>query len=466
MISTLLKYSPVQIISALSVFILIYIHTTYLDPGVYGKLSIVLVILEIIRVFVTQWLNVSMLRIYPGAKLEERVIIEQTVLGMTIIGVVIGVLVLSVVLFAYNYLSLHLYIALSLVFISKSYFMYLIELIRLRDGVSRYRKSMLVQTMSSILLTLIFLHYYPSLESAVFGLFISYVLGLALAASVSWPVLNLEKAKVIVKYGLPIMASGFINTVIMRLDRLILPLFISLTTVGVYSAHANILMGLIGLSFMVVALPIYPDLIKAVDDHVLLRNKHSEYFSIMIAITLPILLLTFFFKDQIFPLILNEGYFLGDDNFFVVLALAIFVGNIKAHYLDHGLQFSMSTEKLLPISISGFLVSIIGSPILISKYGEVGAASTLLMANLMMALLTLISAKRAGYHFLCGIDFYKVCFSVAVVSLFYVVIGYVYDREKFTLIEFSSIICLSAVLYLIILLLLNFLNSRKYFFNK
>lgn len=65
MIASLLKYAPVQVISALSVFALIAVHTHFLTPEYYGVLAVAMVVLELVRAFSTQWLNTSMLRLYP-----------------------------------------------------------------------------------------------------------------------------------------------------------------------------------------------------------------------------------------------------------------------------------------------------------------------------------------------------------------------------------------------------------------
>lgn len=66
MIASLLKYAPVQVFSALSVFALIAVQTRFLSPEHYGVLAVAMVVLELVRAFSAQWLNTSMLRLYPG----------------------------------------------------------------------------------------------------------------------------------------------------------------------------------------------------------------------------------------------------------------------------------------------------------------------------------------------------------------------------------------------------------------
>ncbi|MBJ7018622.1 oligosaccharide flippase family protein, partial [Vibrio cholerae] len=65
MIASLLKYAPVQVFSALSVFALIAVQTRFLSPENYGVLAVAMVVLELVRAFSAQWLNTSMLRLHP-----------------------------------------------------------------------------------------------------------------------------------------------------------------------------------------------------------------------------------------------------------------------------------------------------------------------------------------------------------------------------------------------------------------
>ena len=52
MLKKLLSYAPVQIVSALSVFLLIAIQTRFLTIAEYGLLALVLVFMETTRAFV------------------------------------------------------------------------------------------------------------------------------------------------------------------------------------------------------------------------------------------------------------------------------------------------------------------------------------------------------------------------------------------------------------------------------
>ena len=71
MFNALLKYAPVQIFAAFSVFALISIHTKLLTTTEYGMLALMLLTVEVVRAVAAQWINSSMLRLLPSKKTEE-----------------------------------------------------------------------------------------------------------------------------------------------------------------------------------------------------------------------------------------------------------------------------------------------------------------------------------------------------------------------------------------------------------
>ena len=71
MFNALLKYAPVQVFAAISVFALISIHTKLLTTAEYGMLALMLLTVEVVRAVAAQWINSSMLRLLPSKKTDE-----------------------------------------------------------------------------------------------------------------------------------------------------------------------------------------------------------------------------------------------------------------------------------------------------------------------------------------------------------------------------------------------------------
>nr|MDC2855213.1 hypothetical protein [Ningiella sp. W23] len=71
MFNALLKYAPVQIFAAISVFALISIHTKLLTTTEYGMLALMLLTVEVVRAVAAQWINASMLRLLPSKTADK-----------------------------------------------------------------------------------------------------------------------------------------------------------------------------------------------------------------------------------------------------------------------------------------------------------------------------------------------------------------------------------------------------------
>jgi O-antigen/teichoic acid export membrane protein len=82
MFRSLLNYAPVQVFSALSIFLLIAVQTSYLTVESYGLLAIFMLIMEVVRSCSSQWINTSLLRLYPSEKDPKRLALAATALKM------------------------------------------------------------------------------------------------------------------------------------------------------------------------------------------------------------------------------------------------------------------------------------------------------------------------------------------------------------------------------------------------
>ncbi|MBJ6903682.1 lipopolysaccharide biosynthesis protein, partial [Vibrio cholerae] len=81
------------------------------------------------------------------------------------------------------------------------------------------------------------------------------------------------------------------------------------------------------------------------------------------------------------------------------------------HYLDHGLQFLLQSRKLLLVSVSGLVVSILLLPLLLNQFGMLGAAINFLVVSGLVSMLSFISSWRSGYRYSIDIDGIKVIIS-------------------------------------------------------
>lgn len=411
MIRCLFQYAPAQTFSALSVFVLMAVQTRFLTLENYGALAVAMVILELVRAFSSQWLNSSMLRLYPGYSVREQVQLVQTISLLVIIGSLLGFIVIAATLFIYQQLDWERLLLLGALLSVKSIFQYQLELSRLNERLRAYRQASLLQSISSIMLSMLCFSYSATIESALFALTLSFGIGVLVLGLPKRPKWHLNILKRLLIYGIPIMLAGGIGVLSSRVDRLFIAHFSGMYETGIYAAQANLLMGVLGLVFMVVAMPLYPNLAKHSEDKATILKQHKAYLHLLVAITFPALLGLGILQKEIITIFLGEQYISGSNALFWILALAIYLINFKGHYLDHGLQFLLQTRKLLWVSVFGLLVNVLLLPFMLNEFGILGAAISLLIVSGLIAIFSFSCAMMVGYRYIVGIDAVKVIIS-------------------------------------------------------
>ncbi|HHI5408914.1 TPA: lipopolysaccharide biosynthesis protein [Vibrio metoecus] len=408
MIASLLKYAPVQVFSALCVFVLFAVQTRFLSPENYGVLAVVMVVLELVRAFSTQWLNTSMLRLYPTYSAQEQEQLVQSISLLTIMGSLLGFVVIIVSLLIYHQLSCELLLILCALLFVKSIFQYQLELSRLNERLRTYRQAALLQAIFSVVFSMLWLSWSATLESALFALTLSFCIGTLALGLPEQPKWHIAMLRLLLTYGIPIMLAGGVSVLSGRVDRLYIAHFIGMNETGIYAAQINLLMSVMSMVFMIIALPLYPNLTKCAEERSVLFYQHKIYLHLLLAITLPVFFALGMIQNEIILLFLGEQYTSNRQEYFWILVVAIYLINIKAHYLDHGLQFSLQTSKLVWLALLGLVLSLILLPILLPKFGAFGAAVSLLITSAVVAGFSFISSWRIGYRYSIGIDGIKV----------------------------------------------------------
>ncbi len=454
-----LRYAPVQIFSALSVFALISIQTRFLDPSEYGLLAVSVVLLELVRTVCTQWLNTSMLRLYPGASDEVANGLISNIFFMTLVSTFASVFILTAVLFFYTPFVWEFYLCLVVLLGAKSIFQFNVDYARLSDNYRGYVLATLFQSLFSVLFTVTLLLVYETLASAVLGLALSYLAGLYWVNHGVKPQIYINKAKEIASYGIPLMLSGGIALLYSRADRLIMPKFLPLEDVGIYAAQANLIAGVMALVFMIVALPLYPALTKVSNDRTELSKKHQQYLTYLLFVSLPSLVALCMMNVRIADLFLGEKYSKTSPILFIVLALSFYLINFRQHYIDHGLQFLLKTTYLIPISTVAVLMTFASLPFMLYYFGLNGAAFTILLVSFAASVMSFFAAFIFGYRFVVGVDAIKILLSAILMAL----LMYAFSKNGSDVSSFYLLfmnVAVSTAFYLVFCFAINVANCR------
>ena len=470
MLKSLLKYAPVQIFAAISVFALISIHTKLLTTTEYGMLALMLLTVEVVRAVAAQWVNSSMLRLLPSKKEEEYEHFAAIATSIIFCCTLPALALVILGLYLTDLLTFYTFIATFLLFLTKAFYLFYLELARVMERLNQYRVAVLTQSIMAIVFTGGLLFFYPDTLSALCALFLSYI---AAGSIVFKPLkfsiskLRTADAQAIFSYGLPLMASGLVAAISSRLDRYFIADHLNLAQTGIYAAISNILLGIGALIFMVVALPSYPELTKKINNKAELYKAHGEYLTLLCLIALPALVGFCLLAEPIMQLLLSEEYLSQGSTIIYILCAGVFVVNLKAHYIDHGLQFSLNTKYLPRISVFSLVVNLTLLITLIPLYGLIGAASAFFIASLISFSVALFLSIKKGYKYIVPRQVYKIIISTICMAIFLPELRvYNFLVMNIPILNVIFDVIIGVCIFSLILMLLNYKKCKIRIFNK
>ncbi|USD34508.1 MULTISPECIES: oligosaccharide flippase family protein [Vibrio] len=403
MIKKLLTYAPVQILSALSLFALIAIQTRFLLPEEYGFLAVLMVIVEASRSVLVQWINNCLIRFYPSAEQDQQIQISATLVRWLIGNTLLSCFVIAALVALLSVFEWRVFFAVYAFFVAKVIYLFVIEYARVNQESGYYRRSVMTQAVLSIVMTVVLLSFIPALEMALLALVMSYSVAAVISLRAGeWHLrvaTNTETKKALFSYGAPLMLSGLLGILAARSDRIFIANLTGLEQAGQYAAIANLLFGIMALVFMAIALPLYPELTKLTQDRTRLIAKHKVYSGFLIALSLPAYTGLCLLAPMLVGIFLGDAYGNVDLTTFYLVAAAALLFNLRAHFFDHGLQFTLKTKYVPLIMAFVLLVQVLAAFALIPQFGALGAAIGIVIAMFVGLLLTAWIGWKAGYHY-------------------------------------------------------------------
>lgn len=463
MLNKLLAYAPFQAISALSVFLVLALQARHLEVEQYGVLALAMASAEIVRLFTGQWIISTFIRFYPQAEVTEQREIHDFTFGYTAILLIPSLIIFIIAKKFYEPFTDTSIFTIFLFFASKTLFLYFHQVVRLREKTKKYQVAASAQACSAIIFTWYAMTYEPSINTALIAMAGSYCLALGFVSpslKINFNALSSKKSSLYFNYGMPLALTGLVFGLSTRIDRFIISEIMNNHAVGMYSALLALTAGVMSLGFTLIALPLYPEVIKHSKDPAKLKDAHAQYFAILITLTLPILLGICLTSSEITHLLLGDKYSLENQLPFYFLAAAAYLINLKGHYFDHGLQFILKTNLSPLIALFGLLINIPTSYLLINHFNLLGASIAASITALATLALTWYLATANNYRFklLPGIKI-VILGNVATLGLI-AATRFAIDTNSYYL-EILFTVPAFAVIYTILLLLLNPFKIRN-----
>ena len=240
-----------------------------------------------------------------------------------------------------------------------------------------------------ILVALIYKTEYSFIWGVIAGVVVEIVLSNILAKPRPRFILEIDKARKIIKRGSWVTINGIFNYLNQQGDDAIVGKFIGLSALGIYQNIYKIsILPLTEITYTVanVTFSIY---VKFVDDYKRVRRAFLKVLLVVTAIVIPIGALFFIFPEQIILVILGEAWLGGAD---VLRVLAIFGVLSAINTVPNSVFLSLKKQDVIAkLKIAQFVIMLFLIFPLIQMYQLLGAAYAVTLSTIVIMPFTFIS---------------------------------------------------------------------------
>lgn len=387
-------------------FFLLPIYTRVFSTATYGVMDVISTTTSLFSVLLTSGIADSALSYYffdrPSHDERRKTVVSLMVYIMALASVVAAAVwvfaaPLCSILFKSTQNAPFLKIAIAAIPFTCINSMHY-NLLRLQRRPGAYIGFSLAQLFSSAGLTILFV---VVIKMGVIGVFKAnlivsvffFFIGAYINRSFLGHFFNRKRLVELVRYGLPLVVGGLAMCVILYLDRYFLVRLTSIDSVGIYSVGLKVAsaMAFVTGSFRLANAPFQLEIAKAENaKDVYVRTL--RYFSVGTAWCLVGLSLA---ARPILSIITTQAY----ESAFVIVPIAAFTAVVDGltQIISVGLLVKEKTKNAGIAMIVGALANIALLPLMIPIWGIVGAALSIMLANIAMLVVFYFASQRA-YH--------------------------------------------------------------------
>jgi len=208
---------------------------------------------------------------------------------------------------------------------------------------------------------------------------------------------KLEKIKLntkrIFSTGIPVMFNDFAESMITRIDIIILTWFTTLSAVGIYSAiyPLSLIILIFGKSLSTIIIPHASEL-KSMDKKDIIEKLLRTAYKYSFLITIPMTIVALTFSKEIINVLYGSDFVIGYVVFNILAVGALFnmLTIVNNHFLV-GIGRAKEVSKIITYAL---IFNVVGNIILIPLIGIVGAAITSAISYAIALILTTKSLKK------------------------------------------------------------------------
>lgn len=208
---------------------------------------------------------------------------------------------------------------------------------------------------------------------------------------------DLKLAKQLFKESWPLMFSGFVTLLYMRIDQIMIKSILGLHSIGIYSAAVK-LAEMWYFIPVLLSLSLFPAILKIKDNTKKYNNMIQLLYRFMALIAIPLSIVMSMYSKEIIVLLYGEAYSSAAGVLSISIWSNVFVF-ISFIFTKH-LLASNSTLDVLKRTIAGALLNISLNYYLIPLYGIEGAAIATLFSHIFSNYLFDLVDRKYRLHFI------------------------------------------------------------------
>jgi O-antigen/teichoic acid export membrane protein len=196
-------------------------------------------------------------------------------------------------------------------------------------------------------------------------------------------------------YGLPLSITFLFAFIISTSDRYLIAWLMDEKATGLYSAGYDLAQFSLGMLMMIVNLAAYPIVVRALEreGEAAARHNLDRQGLLLLTVAAPATAGFILLAENISGVLLGMEYRSTAEVILPWIALAAFVGGIKAFYFDLAFQLGQRTTGQIWVVMSAGLLNVVLNLVWIPDYGLLGAAWATLVAYIAALVLSIVLGR-------------------------------------------------------------------------
>lgn len=396
-LSQLLRY-------VINIFISIWI-VRYLGAELFGAFSYITALTGIFGIFSSLGLQSIIVRELIKKPNESKALLGTSIFLSFITGIIASLALIFIVVFLNHGNKLLLYLAIinscSFLFDTFKIFSYHYESLVQSDKVAKINNiSIIIASILKVICLRFNLGIYVLssifiLESAISGI----LLFILFSKNVYSPFkFSIDKmlAKSLLKDALPLIMSGFMISIYMKIDQVMIQNILGNKEAGIFAVSVR-LTEIFYFIPVIILSSFFPGIVASKDDTELLRKKMDNLYSILIIFSYSVIFLMTLFSGVIINRLFGDSFIDAKVPLIILIWNLLFVclGVARNAYI---LTFNLN-KYYMYVTIIGAILNLTCNLILIPKLGIIGAPISTIFSNFVAAYLTSIIFKPLRTEF-------------------------------------------------------------------